>query len=109
VSVSYITDSRDKELRLAALPLRSTTSLDPRTDPKAARTPRIALPRAEGQERWRCTMAKKTIVPIQLPGGFVVKKQYGSRYWMVIDPVGELVCLTVYKKGAMEVVRRLAA
>jgi hypothetical protein len=25
------------------------------------------------------------------------------------DPVGELVCLTVYKKGAMEVVRRLAA
>jgi hypothetical protein len=37
------------------------------------------------------------------------KKQHGSRYWMVIDPVGELVCLTVYKKGAMEVVRRLAA
>jgi hypothetical protein len=33
----------------------------------------------------------------------------GSRYWMVIDPVGELVCLTVYKKGAMEVVRRLVA
>jgi hypothetical protein len=54
-------------------------------------------------------MAKKTIVPIQLPGGFVVKKQHGSRYWMVIDPAGELVCLTVYKKGAMEVVRRLAA
>jgi len=54
-------------------------------------------------------MAKKTIVPIQLPGGFVVKKQHGSRYWMVIDPVGELVCLTVYKKDAIEVVRRLAA
>ena len=33
-------------------------------------------------------MAKSTIVPIHLPGGFVVKKQYGSRYWMVIDPVG---------------------
>jgi len=25
------------------------------------------------------------------------------------DPVGEVVCLTVYKKGAMEMVRRLAA
>lgn len=43
------------------------------------------------------------------PDGFTVEKQYGSRYWKVIDPTGELVCLTVYKKGAMEVVRRLAA
>jgi hypothetical protein len=30
-------------------------------------------------------------------------------YWTVIGPVGKPVCLTVYKKGAMEVVRRLAA
>ena len=51
---------------------------------------------------------KKTIVPIHLPCGFVVKKKYGSRYWMVIDAVGEPVCLTVYKNGAMEVVRPLA-
>jgi hypothetical protein len=35
-------------------------------------------------------------------------KREGSRHWMVIDPQGELVCLTVYKRGAMEVVRRLA-
>nr|AGS49911.1 hypothetical protein [uncultured bacterium esnapd22] len=28
---------------------------------------------------------------------------------MVIDPQGERVCITVYKRGAMEVVRRLAA
>jgi hypothetical protein len=27
----------------------------------------------------------------------------------VIDPAGQLVCITVYKKGALEVVRRLAA
>ena len=56
-------------------------------------------------------MARKQSAPAPatLPGGFVVQKQYGSRYWMVLDPVGELVCLTVYKKGAMEVVRRLAA
>ena len=31
------------------------------------------------------------------------------RDWMVIDPQGQLVCLTVYKRGAVEVVRRLAA
>jgi hypothetical protein len=28
---------------------------------------------------------------------------------MVIDPEGKLVCVTVYKRGAVEVVRRLAA
>jgi hypothetical protein len=31
------------------------------------------------------------------------------RYWEVRDPVGELVCLTVYKRGAKEVIRRLCA
>ncbi len=36
-----------------------------------------------------------TAADATLPGGFVVKKQYGRRYWMVIDPLGELVCLTV--------------
>jgi hypothetical protein len=32
-----------------------------------------------------------------------------SRWWEVRDPADELVCLTVYRKGAREVVRRLAA
>ena len=32
-----------------------------------------------------------------------------DRYWAVRDPAGELVCLTVYKRGAREVVRRLCA
>ena len=32
--------------------------------------------------------------------------KYG-RYWKVLDTDGALVCLTVYKKGAAEVVRRL--
>jgi uncharacterized protein (DUF2147 family) len=31
-----------------------------------------------------------------------------GRNWYVLDPAGELVCLTVYKRGAEEVVRRLA-
>ena len=30
-----------------------------------------------------------------------------GRYWAVVDRAGALVCLTVYKRGALEVVRRL--
>ncbi len=40
---------------------------------------------------------------------YAVIKQKKSRWWEVRDPEGELVCLTVYRKGAREVVRRLAA
>jgi hypothetical protein len=32
-----------------------------------------------------------------------------DRWWEVRDPQDELVCVTVYKRGAVEVVRRLAA
>lgn len=39
------------------------------------------------------------------PGYTICKR---GRNWQVIDPAGELVCLTVYKRGAEEVVRRLA-
>jgi hypothetical protein len=35
-------------------------------------------------------------------------QRYG-RYWEVRDAAGELVCVTVYKRGAQEVVRRLCA
>ncbi|HEV3051119.1 MAG TPA: hypothetical protein VGX50_12470 [Longimicrobium sp.] len=40
--------------------------------------------------------------------GYTIQKQEKSRFWEVIDPFGELVCLTVYKRGAVEVVRRLS-
>jgi hypothetical protein len=30
-----------------------------------------------------------------------------SRFWELRDPSGELVCITVYKCGAQEVIRRL--
>jgi hypothetical protein len=30
-----------------------------------------------------------------------------GRFWEVLDLMGELVCMTVYKRGAKEVVRRL--
>lgn len=32
-----------------------------------------------------------------------------KRFWEVRAPSGELVCLTVYKRGAKEVVRRLGS
>ena len=32
---------------------------------------------------------------------------HDGRYWAIYDEAGTLVCLTVYKKGATEVVRRL--
>lgn len=31
-----------------------------------------------------------------------------GRHWEVRDPTGTLVCLTVYKRGAAEVIRRLS-
>jgi len=30
-----------------------------------------------------------------------------KRFWEVVDSAGDLVCMTVYKRGAREVVRRL--
>ncbi len=32
-----------------------------------------------------------------------------KRFWAVTDAAGQLVCLTVYRKGAQEVLRRLGA
>jgi hypothetical protein len=40
---------------------------------------------------------------------YTVVKRTRDRWWEVRDPKGELVCVTVYKRGAVEVVRRLAA
>ena len=42
------------------------------------------------------------------PAYTIIKKK-DTRWWEVCDPENELVCLTVYRKGAREVVRRLAA
>jgi hypothetical protein len=40
---------------------------------------------------------------------YTIIKQWHGRWWEVRDPDNELVCLTVYRKGAQEVVRRLDA
>jgi hypothetical protein len=39
--------------------------------------------------------------------GFTIHKY--KRFWQVTDADGQLVCLTVYRRGAKEVVRRLTA
>ena len=36
-----------------------------------------------------------------------IAKYRGSKFWAVYDANGTLICVTVYKKGAIEVVRRL--
>ena len=35
-------------------------------------------------------------------------RKYGGRYWAVYNTDGTLVCVCLYKKGALEVVRRLS-
>jgi len=38
-------------------------------------------------------------------GGFTLTRRY--RFWEVRDPAGELICITVYKCGGQEVIKRL--
>ena len=45
--------------------------------------------------------------PAAEPQPYTVVKRHMTRWWEVRDPAGELVCLTVYRRGAREVVRRL--
>lgn len=40
-------------------------------------------------------------------GGYLVQRR--GRFWAVLDATESLVCLTVYKRGALEVVRRLTS
>ena len=43
--------------------------------------------------------------PVATPSMKVLRR---GRFWAVHDGAGQLVCLTVFKKGAAEVVRRLS-
>ncbi len=43
----------------------------------------------------------------QLPSGYSISRY--KRFWQVTDADGRLVCVTVYRCGAKEVVRRLTA
>lgn len=57
---------------------------------------------------------KETEVAEEAPGEtqqqtYRIEQRPGRTHWQVFDPNGDLVCLTVYKRGAEEVVRRLMA
>jgi len=34
-------------------------------------------------------------------------EKYGNRYWQVLSPARELIAVVLYKKGALEIKRRL--
>lgn len=40
-------------------------------------------------------------------GGYLVQRR--GRFWAILDATQTLICITVYKRGALEVVRRLSA
>jgi hypothetical protein len=40
--------------------------------------------------------------------GFTIRKHGHTRFWVVRDSAGGLICVCVYKRGALEVVRRLS-
>lgn len=52
-----------------------------------------------------CTAVRPTDTCTVQVGGFRLIRR--GRFWVVKDPENALVCVTVYKKGALEVVRRL--
>jgi hypothetical protein len=53
------------------------------------------------------TKKRQPQAPAALQFGYTIQRKERSRFWEVVDPAGELVCVTVYKRGAVEVVRRL--
>ena len=52
--------------------------------------------------------AKNASATVAQPQPYTIVKRGKSRWWEVRDAAGELVCLTVYRRGAREVVRRLS-
>lgn len=49
----------------------------------------------------------RTQVVREVPPPTTAHLRKRGRYWAVLDAGGELICLTVYRKGGMEVLRRL--
>jgi hypothetical protein len=43
--------------------------------------------------------------PAAAQPGYTIRKHH--RNWKVMDPAGQPVCITLYKKSAKEVIRRL--
>jgi len=55
----------------------------------------------------RLPASKQRIEETPQPSRMAYSVARHGRFWEVVDPDGTLVCLTAYKKGAVEVVRRL--
>ena len=54
------------------------------------------------------TKKRQSEVPAAAPQpGYKIKRR--GKFWEVVDAAGELLCITVYKCGAVELVRRLCA
>lgn len=74
-------------------------------------SPGGTLSQPAGERRWEYPVAaRRRSVHAEgrvcKRGNFVI--EHRGKHWAIIDAVGQLVCLTVYKRGAEEVVRRLA-
>lgn len=50
-------------------------------------------------------MARTKTAEAPAQPGYTILKHH--RNWVVMDSEGQLVCITLYKKGAKEVIRRL--
>lgn len=55
-----------------------------------------------------CRLPRRAENASTIPSGVGYTIHRHKRFWEVCDPKGRLVCLTVYKRGAKEVVRRLS-
>jgi hypothetical protein len=51
----------------------------------------------------------RKVAPPEVLNGYQLEQYGNSRFWQVTDPAGELICVTVYKRGGREVMKRLAA
>ena len=71
---------------------------------------KLVQPGFQRQEMTRSIMVDVRKVSVTFPtgekqGAYTIRRRH--RHWEVRDPSGGLACLTVYKCGAEEVVRRL--
>ena len=66
------------------------------------------------ERRWEYPLARRTRTGrsgrsegrVCRRGSFLI--EHRGKNWAVLDAAGQLVCLTVYKRGAEEVIRRIA-
>ncbi len=110
-TLSDILLTAGSENKAGRSPAKKNRPASTRNDPKAARSPKLPCWTAR-VKRMESTMPRKPKGPPPVAAekpAYTIVKQTKSRWWEVRDPDDELVCLTVYRKGAREVVRRLAA